>query len=224
MDLLQQIYEEALRWYNLPFTVLFGLVLLYWAIQIVLGLFGAALDFDFDFDGDVDPDAVESSFLGRFSHSLSEGEAPFMWSLTFFISLMWASMMTLNHFFNPVSVWGIGIAIMAGSMAVALYITRLVMRFFSRLIRKVIGMTPQKESFIGAVGVVITHEVNDRFGEIEINHDGVPCRFSVEVEDGQSPLLKGEMAKILRRSTGRGSYIVAATDEAPRLARTETAK
>lgn len=215
MELLQDIYHEALRWYNLPFTALFGLVLIYWAFQVVFGLFGAV--FDFGFDGDVDFDSANDSVLGRFSYALSDGEAPFMWALTFFITLAWAAMMALNYFFNPVSVWGIGIAIMAGSLAVAIYITRIVMRTCARLFRKLFGIRPQNESFIGAIGIVTTSEVNEKFGEIEINHHGVPCRFNVQIPAGERPLLKGDHARILKKSPDNRVFIVALTHEDPRL-------
>lgn len=224
MDLLQDIYHEALRWYNLPFTILFGLVLIYWAFQTIGALFGAVIDFDFDFDGDGHVEGAEESLFGRFAYALSDGEAPFMWALSFFITLIWASMMALNHFFNPLSVWSIGIAIIAGSLALALYLTRKFMIFSARIIRRIIGMTPQKESFIGEIGVVVTGEVTEKYGQIEIDHAGVPCRFSVELMPGADPLQKGDFARIVRKGETGKTYLVEKTAEQPRLESVEAAK
>lgn len=218
MDLLEQIYTEATRWYNLPFTIMLGLVLLYWTLSILGSIFGAAFDFDLDVDGEGGVDSDGSGFFARFSRALSDGEAPFTVSLTFFITLMWSAMMLLNYFFNPVSVWGIGIAIMAGSLAIAWYVTRVVMRFFARLIRRIFGITSQKETFIGAVGTVTTGEVTDSFGEIVVSHDGVPCKFSVQLDAGEHLLSKGDHAKIVRKSDDGRRYIVIATEEAPHSA------
>ncbi|WP_309385761.1 hypothetical protein [Cerasicoccus frondis] len=217
MELLQQLYDEALRWYNLPFTILMGLVLIYWAFQIIGGLFGAVFDFDFDFDADGEIDPSEVGLMGRFSYALSDGEAPFMWSLSFFIALMWGTMMLLNHFFNPVSVWGIGIAIMAGSMAIALYITRIFMRFCARLFRNLFGVTPQNETFIGAVGIVLTAEVTEKYGQLEIDHNGVPCRFNVVLDDGAEILTRGDHAKIVGKDASGKSYRITKTSETPHL-------
>ncbi|WP_309400247.1 OB-fold-containig protein [Cerasicoccus maritimus] len=224
MELLTQIYDEAIRWYNLPFSVLFGLVLIYWAFQLIGGLFGLVFDFDFDFDGDGDIDPSEAGLMGRFSYALSDGEAPFMWALSVFITLMWGMMMLLNHFFNPISVWGVGIAIMAGSMAIALYITRMFMRFCARVFRKLFGVTSQKETFIGAVGVVITAEVTDKYGQVELDHHGVPCRFNVVLENEAEVLVKGDYAKITSKNPNGKTYLVTKTNEEPHLVELEAAK
>jgi len=218
MDLLKEIYEEAFRWYNLPFSVLFCLVLIYWMLNAIFGLFGAVLDFDFDFDADAaDPEAA-GGFMSSFSRALSDGEAPFMVAVSFFTTLMWATMMTLNWFFNPKSVWLIGIAIMAGSLAVAIYVTRLFMRFFVRLFRKIFGMTPQKENFIGAVGVVTTSEVTERFGQIQLDRGGVPILFNVDLLPGSPPLAKGDYARIVSKGRAGKTWLVEKTAEEPHLA------
>lgn len=218
MDLLQQIYDEAFRWYNLPFTVLMCLVLIYWTLNIIGGLFGAAFDFDFDFDADadLDPEAA-GGFFSTFARALTDGEAPFMVAVSFFTTLMWASIMTLNHFFNPASVWAIGIAIMAGSLALAIYVTRMFMRFFARLFRKIFGITPQKENFIGAVGVVVTGEVTEKFGQIELNRGGVPILFNVDLLPGSPPLVKGDFARIVSKGRAGKTWLVEKTAEEPHL-------
>ncbi|WP_200163130.1 hypothetical protein [Cerasicoccus arenae] len=170
-----------------------------------------------DADLDTDVDTEGGTVLGKFSRVLSDGEAPFTVALSFFAFLMWGMMMTLNHFFNPASVWAIGMAIMAASLAVALFITRAIMRFLSRLIRKIFGITPQNESFIDAIGVVITSEVTETFGQIEVYHDGVPCRFSVDLFPGSEPLIKGDYAKIVRKGRKGKTYLVVKTVEEPSL-------
>lgn len=218
MNALEQITTEAMRWYNLPFTVLLGLLLAYWALKILLGLFGAA--FDFDLDADVDPESVEEGFFSRASQSLSDGEAPFTVALTFFAFSTWGLMMVLNHFLNPASVWAIGLAIMAAGAAAALFVTRLLLRFAARQMRRMIGMTPQHESFIGAIGEIVTGEVTESFGQIEIQHDGAPCRLNVDLAPGSEPLTKGHRARIVSVGREGKTYLVVKADGPPPLSST----
>ena len=52
-----ELLLECIKWVNLPWTVLFGLTLLYWIMVIIGGLDPDMLDFDAsDFDADVDFD------------------------------------------------------------------------------------------------------------------------------------------------------------------------
>ncbi|MGE9294721.1 MAG: hypothetical protein ACQKBV_00320 [Puniceicoccales bacterium] len=212
MELLQQLYDEALRWYNLPFTILLGIVLCYLALKVFLTLCGAAFDFDFDGDLNGEPDGLFS----RASSALTDGEAPFWVGVSFFAFLAWTSMMVLNTIFNPASVWAIGIAIMAACAALALFITRAILRFVGRLIKRVAGMTPQDESFIDEIGVVVTGEVSEKFGQVEIRHNGVPITFNAQLLPGSTPLTKGDYARIVKKGSEGKTYMVEKTAEAPK--------
>lgn len=53
---MTELFQEAIKWYNLPLTVLLGLVLLYW-VMVVIGVLGMeSLDVDVHADADVDLD------------------------------------------------------------------------------------------------------------------------------------------------------------------------
>jgi len=105
---MRELLTDAVLWYNLPLTVLFGAVILYW-IGVCLG----ALDMDtFDvhvdhevpvdtdiphgFDKDVPGDGSGGSFMAvlRF---LNVGDVPFMVILSIFTVTLWTISMEANH-------------------------------------------------------------------------------------------------------------------------------
>ena len=58
-----ELFQESMRLVNLPFTLLAGVAVLYWAMVV----FGMAdldvVDMDFDFDTDIDVDADAEELL-----------------------------------------------------------------------------------------------------------------------------------------------------------------
>ena len=47
--MFEELFSEALRWYNLPWSILLALTTLYWLVAIVGMIDFDFLDFDFDF-------------------------------------------------------------------------------------------------------------------------------------------------------------------------------
>ena len=93
---MTEIFHESIRVINFPFTVLFGLSLLYW----VAALFGA-MDFEFlDFDFDLDMDADNPGMFGKLGHYLHFGDTPSFVILSLLFVFMWGFSMTSNYYFN----------------------------------------------------------------------------------------------------------------------------
>src|SRR5689334_13025861 len=96
-----EVFSEAIRPINLPFTILLGIVVLYW-ILVAVGAFGL----DFGADGDIDADAgadIADADAGWFSHFLNfinVGEVPITIVLSFLTLSAWFLSIVVNYYWT----------------------------------------------------------------------------------------------------------------------------
>ena len=107
---MQELWQAAFEPVNLFYTILLGLILLYWLSVLVGALDLSALDFDLDVDADmdmdvdvdadIDADAEMESSLGWMAgalHFFNFGKLPFMILMTFVILPAWVLSIGLNE-------------------------------------------------------------------------------------------------------------------------------
>ena len=98
---VKELWEQATLSYNMPLTILLGLIVLFW-IFTLLGAVGIdALDFDFDTDVDGDICDVPGAML----RVVNAGLIPVTVVLSILVLLMWVSAMVLNFYLNPGQSW-----------------------------------------------------------------------------------------------------------------------
>ena len=104
---MQELFHAAITAPNLLYTVLLGVVLLYWLSVFVgamdIGSFDLDIDVDADLDADVDADVDAGSGGGWFAgalHFFNFGRLPFMIVFSFLVLGMWTMSILANHYWS----------------------------------------------------------------------------------------------------------------------------
>ena len=194
---MNELFQEAFISVNLVFTTLLILVVLYW-IMVILGALDIDMfDIDFDADGDADFDTDMDSpgFLRAILEFFYVGEVPIMILVSILVLFLWFFSILGNYYLNPGRGILLGTGIAVGNFIVSVFIAKIffmpVRVFFNSLnsdedtIKKVVGK----------IGIVLTSQVSDKMGQIEIKTKGAPIVLYAKTEDG-SILKKGDEALV----------------------------
>ena len=203
---------------NLPFTVLLGLVVVYWLL-VALGALDVHLfsdmgtDTHVDADGDVDlhHDAhheIEHDVTGfsTLLHFVGVGDVPVMIIISVLSLAMWLGSMLANYYFTDGSAL-LALALLVPNFLVSVVVTRyltLPLRPLFRLINK--DRSPGEE-VLGRVCRIVTSEANAKFGQAEITRSGAPVLINVRTLDGVV-LRKGERAAVVRADSEKGVHYI----------------
>ncbi len=221
---MKELITEALLWYNLPLTILFGAVVLYW-IGVCLGAlnmdtFDVHVDHDVhldtdvhadhDFDKDVDAHGSDGLFMGvlRF---LNVGDVPFMLILSIFTVTLWTISMLGNHFINPNGAVLPALLVLGGGVFVSAIVTKVVSTPFRAVMRKLRSEEEKQEPMVGRAGRVTSTDVSTTFGQVEIATDGAPLIINARIHEGSARLVKGDECLVIEEDPTRGFYYVRKT-------------
>lgn len=192
------------------FTILLGLVAIYWSTVIVAGL-----DVDIlDLDASLDVNASETlTALGLRGVPLT------VW-LSFFVLIAWVAMLLGSVVVGPWLAAATGSFVSSALIAVAGMTASAVLTSFAvRPVRKLFAapVGPKNLALVGKVCTVTTMRVDGGFGQAEI-HDGgagllVQVR-SVEPND----LTRGSHALVFEYDADEGVYHVTEVEHGPDLA------
>ena len=206
---MTEIMHESMLWVNMPYTALLGLVLLYWLL-VILGALDINLgDFDLfsDIESDVDAEVVmEAGWLMGVLQFLNLGQVPTMIVASFLIVSLWTGSMILNHYWNVPATW-ISFFLFIPNFVLAGVVTHFCARPFARLFRELNHQGVEKLPMTGRIGKVITSEVNDHFGQVEIETGGAPLVISARAVDGET-YTKGDSVVVVEALDSESSYRV----------------
>lgn len=201
---MSELIDAAIHPFNLPFTVLVGLIVLYW-LFVILG----AIDMDMfhaDWMPDIDLDADGFSVLGI----LGIGNVPIMLVVSILVVLAWWFSIVANYFFNSGHVGWIALLLLIPNLLITVFVAGLVIRPLAKIFAAADKDTVQ--SVIYRVGTVTTGEVTSSFGQIEIENKGGPITVNVRTS-GDVVLKKGDKALIFDEDRDKGIYFVEKFEE-----------
>ncbi len=197
---MTELFEAAIHPFNLPFTVLVGLVVVYW-LFVILG----AIDMDMlhaDWMPDIDLDNADGfSFL----ELLGIGNVPIMLVVSILAVFGWWFSIVANYFFNTGHVGWIALLLLIPNLLITVFLAGLVIRPLAKIFAAADKNTVQ--SVVYRVGTVITSEVTPSFGQIEIENAGGPITVNVRTA-GDLVLHKGDKALIFDEDKEKGIYYV----------------
>ena len=194
-----ELFQESIRLVNLPFTLLAGVAVLYWAMVV----FGMAdldvvdMDFDFDTDIDVDADAPGGSFLGVLLGILGLKNVPIMLALSIYFISLWAVGVLAQHYLNPGQLPLLSAGIIVGNLVLSLFVMRVVTRPFARLYGILNKDYDAPDKVIGSLCVVTSLELSEKIGSCEIEAKGAPIQLNA-VHRGGKVLKKGDEALVVK--------------------------
>ncbi len=206
---VSEIWKQLTEIYNLPFTITFGLLCLYWLIS-VLGVFDFGTDVDLDIDADMDADisGLGGAMKGILSF-VNAADVPIMLILTFISGIGLILNITMNSAFNPNGNIWIAICIMLIGLLVSAVITRYVTRPLKPLFQLLKKDEERKVPIIGRVGIVKSGSLDQEFGQVEVAHESnSPSLLNCVLSERNKPMKKGEKVLIIAQDEISQKYVV----------------
>ncbi|MDF1753852.1 MAG: DUF1449 family protein [Verrucomicrobiales bacterium] len=211
-----ELLQESIKGYNLPLTILLGVVILYWVVAL-LGLVDIDIGGDFDLDVDTDAesgheegvDAASGNFVNSAMRFAGFADAPMMFVLSVFVVMVWVFNLIANMYFNPLE---------SGTQATMLLLPVAVVGFVStrllvRPLRPVMKMLKAKEApaaIIGEQAVVVSASLDHEFGRVQIDFDGRPLVLNAVISNQDQKLKKGAQVLVVSKIEDSENYIVRA--------------
>lgn len=207
---MSQFFDAILSPVNLVLTIMLVLCLAYW---LLVALGSIALDtLDIDLDADLDT-AGDGGFsggsialgVGKF---LNVGEVPLMILLSIYLLVLWL----VGMFVHPwVGGWGVIVQVLAlvPMGIVAALVTKLLTQPLASVFRKLREAEEAERhlNLVGMRGRVISGEVNERYGQIEVETQGNPVKLNARIAAGEADLAKGSEVVIVAQQDDN-TYLV----------------
>lgn len=225
---MTELFHEAFRLVNFPFTVLLILVVLYWLLVALGAIGGPAADADIDvshdahIDHDVDIDTMHhnvegnhhahhsdgGSWYGNMLKFVNLGDVPVMVVLSVLILAMWAFGIFANAY------WTGGSAILTAvflvvNVGVSIVLTRYATMPLKPLFRMLNKQYDEKVEIIGQHCRIVSLEATPEFGQAEIVTNGAPITINVRTLN-DATLTKGDLAVIVREDSDTRIFFITA--------------
>ncbi len=199
-----ELWQEALRWYNLPWTVLVGLCLTYWILSALTAL---DLDYDFDADGGSVGGAIGGVMrLLDFAHLRS---LPLMLVVTAVALGGWSISLLSNYYLNPGATLLIGLLLAVAAFVPGLLLARCLLWPLVSVFKRFDQGTDGNETMLGRTCIIRSDRVDADFGQAEVSTPEGPLVINVRLSPSEHyRLARGEEAIIVREDPAAVLYFV----------------
>lgn len=211
---MNELIQAALEPVNFFYTILLGLVLLYW-LSVIIGAmdinsFDLDMDVDIDIDTDIDTDvdANGGATVGWFTGMLQFfhiGRIPLIIVMSFSALTMWVVSIYVQQALGPS--WGLALALFIPNVFAGLFVTKLITLPLLPVLEN-LDKGAAKVDYIGRECTLLLNLEHNEIGQAEVvleDHTPLLVRVKLE-EDSQGTLSKGAKALILRQETDRNCY------------------
>jgi hypothetical protein len=230
-----ELYREAISPPNLLYTLLLGIVLIYWLTVILGALDLDFLDFDLDTDIDVDVDLdvdvdvdmdvdtdvdvdadtdVDAGggpgFFIQSAAFFNVGSIPFMIFLSVLFLSMWTCSVLANYYIGNAYSWFFW-AFLIPNFIGSLFITKVLTMPFKSFHSKVNQEVISKKDLVGKICKVTLMASPDKSGQAEINFDDQNFRINVR-STGKESISKGSQAIIVEYDPDKNYYLISPFD------------
>ncbi len=198
---MPSIVSESFSLHNLPVTLVFCGVLLYWLL-VILGLAGD----DDAAGGDADVDAADSGDSGgsggmwvAAGRYFGFGQVPLMVLVSFLAVFMWTFSVLANYYFNGepgARSAGTALLLLVPNLVVSLVLTRIATLPFVKFFAAMNDSTSEAEAVAGRLGRVVSAQVDERYGQVEIRGSGAPVLVNARTPAGAVPIARGTIVRL----------------------------
>lgn len=209
---MTELFREATTWYNLPLTVLLGLVVLYWIVAGI-GVLGEGTELDLDADIDSDANLNGGHGIGDTFAALLKfvnmDQVPTMIVLSVLVISTWTLAIIGNYFFTGAGNVIAALLVALASFVISLFITKAVTFPMAKGLRKMKEADREtQESIIGRTGVVRSGSVSMELGQVEIEMRSAPLLINARMREGHARLKKGDECIVIDEDEETGVYYV----------------
>lgn len=212
---MKELWEQSILPYNLPLTILLGLVVLFWLRAIIGG--GEDL-----LEGNADGgDDFGDSF--GFLRILNAGAVPLTMVLSILILTLWMGAVALNYYFNAGHDYLWALVLDAGALVLALIATKVITQPLAVVMRR-LKAAEDAPPVVGETGIVRSLELNATHGQVEVERpDGAPALLNARLADGSGPVPRGTRVWIDGIDESSGIYLASSLPESRLSSEIETA-
>ncbi|MES2658359.1 MAG: hypothetical protein V4689_07060 [Verrucomicrobiota bacterium] len=206
---MNELWEQAILPYNLPISILLGLVVLFWILTLVGAVGLDSLDADADVDGDFGD--IPAAML----RVVNAGMIPLTVVLSILILAMWISSIVLNFYFNPGQSGLVAFGFFLAAFVLGVIATKLITQPlvpFMRRLKEAENAAP----VIGEVGVVRSIQIDSEYGQVEVERpDGAPALLNARLGIDAEPVPRGTQVAIISMDEKTGIYLARALPPVP---------
>jgi hypothetical protein len=202
---VKELWEQAILPYNLPFTILLGMVVLFWLVSLSGALGIDALDADPGpaVDGDFNASDVPGSLL----RVVNAGFVPLTVVLSVLILVMWIMSIALNFYLNPSQSILLASGIILVSFIVGVIATKIITQPLVPLMRR-LKQAENAAPVIGEIGVVRSIQLDSEYGQVEVQRPGgAPALLNARLGPESAALPRGTTVAILSMDPISGVYL-----------------
>lgn len=206
---VKEIWQQAILGYNLPFTILLGLVILFWLLTLLGALSADSLDVDVSADADIDGDLSHLSDIpAALLRVVNAGYVPVTVVLSILILVMWIVSITFNYYFNPGKSSLVALGFAAAAFVLGVIATKLITQPLVPFMRR-LKAAENTAPVIGEVGIVRSIRMDSEFGQVEVERpDGAPALLNARLGPDSEPVPRGTEVAIVSYDDAKGIYLV----------------
>jgi hypothetical protein len=210
---VKELWEQAILSYNLPLTILLGLMVLFWLFTLLGAVGMDALDFDLDAEADGNLGDMPAAML----RVVNAGLIPVTVVLSILVLLMWVSTMTLNFYLNPGQSWLLALGYFFASFIVGVIGTKILTQPLVPLMKR-LKDTEIVAPVIGQIGVVRSIEMDSTYGQVEVERaDGAPAILNAKLGEDSPAIPRGTQVAIISMDEKTGVYLARAIPSTPEI-------
>lgn len=213
---MKELWEQAILPYNLPFTILLGLVVVYWLLTL-LGAIGLdSVDADLDAHAH---DVHDGGHLGDIPATMlrvvNAGAVPLTVVLSMLVLTLWMFSIVLNFYFNPGHSMLLAGGFFLAAFILAVVATKIITQPLVPLMRR-LKAAEDTAPVLGEVGIVRSIQIDSSYGQVEVERpDGAPALLSARLGPDSEPVLRGNPVAIISMDEASGIYLVRALPVSP---------
>ncbi len=207
---MENFFSTAFSFPTIIFSVLLGIISIYWFFTI-LGLFDIEiLDFDMDMDLEYAGEVGPVGGLAGVMIALGLTGLPITIIVSFIILFAWfctyiASLYLLPFLDMGIGFWLAAIATMVFALILSVPMTIALTKPMQRFFR--VSYATKSHELLGEMCQVISSEINEQFGEVELHKEGNHFIFQVRNRQ-QNSIKKGDKVVLLEYNREDNYYLV----------------
>lgn len=208
------LFTVAFAPINVVFTILLIVVVVYWVLVILGALDVDVLSVDADADADMGADtdadvaAGGDGVLRALLAFFHVGELPVMVLVSLMVLSLWVIAMLATHYLNPGRSLLLAVPLLLGNLLISALIVKVASKPARMAFAALNRDCNASREVVGRIGTVVTTEVSQSVGQVEVPTGGSPILLNAVTEDGQV-LRKGDEAVVVSVRKAQGVYVVA---------------
>ena len=206
---MKELWEQALLSYNLPLTILLGLVGVFWLLSLLGALDFDSFETDFDVDADANVDGGDGSVFEGVMKFVNAQDVPIMFILSLLTLIMWVISIASNYYLNSSGSEWLALGFLSANFIVSVILVKFVTQPLRPLFRAMKNDQEHQEPLIGSSGFVKSRVLDQGFGQCEVTRpNGAPALLNCKLASREEPLVRGDQILVIDYDDNDQKYLI----------------